>query len=229
MIRDELLGNDSVASDTEPLSDSSTSKSEGETQSRTTKTMDSSFSEADLEDRLSCSGIAHSLRHIALAFDEKSRELDSLRAIQQRHDEELAILQDKLKTAEQEQTARTLELQLSNSSREDVEREIDALKQRLEEKDALLFVSDRVLHRLFNMIRVIKTQVDEAESLSPAVRTSDEEAESDMETAEDSDEDEVSKIEAQVPTLKSQAEEEIDKIVRDIAERYGKTTLDEEA
>ncbi|KAI3485910.1 hypothetical protein L1887_50710 [Cichorium endivia] len=50
MIRDELLGNDSVASDTEPLSDSSTSKS---------------------EDRLSCSGIAHSLRHIALAFDEK--------------------------------------------------------------------------------------------------------------------------------------------------------------
>ncbi len=71
MIRDELLGNDSVASDTEPLSDSSTSKSEGKTQSRTTKTMDSSFSEADLEDRLSCSGIAHSLRHIALAFDEK--------------------------------------------------------------------------------------------------------------------------------------------------------------
>ncbi|KAI3485911.1 hypothetical protein L1887_50711 [Cichorium endivia] len=29
------------------------------------------------------------------------------------------------------------------------EREIDALKQRLEEKDELLFVSDRVLHRLF--------------------------------------------------------------------------------
>ncbi len=71
MIRDELLGNDSVASDTEPLSDSSTSKSEGEAESRTTKTLDSSFGEGDLEDRLSCSGIAHSLRHIALAFDEK--------------------------------------------------------------------------------------------------------------------------------------------------------------
>lgn len=129
----------------------------------------------------------------------------------------------------QEHTARTMELQLANSSREDMEREIDALKQRLEEKDELLFVSDRVLHRLFNMIRVIKTQVDEAESLSPAVRSSDDQAQSDGTATKDSDESDTTEIEAQFPTLKSQAEEEIDRIVRGIAERYSMTSLDEEA
>ena len=109
-----------------------------------------------------------------------------------------------------------------------MEREIEALKQRLEERDELLFVSDSVLNRLFNMIRVIKSQVDEAESLSPAVRGSDGVTESDDARDKEVEEDDAVTIEAQVPTFKSQAEEEIDRIVRDIAEKYAKPSLNDE-
>lgn len=69
MIRDELLGNDSPDGDTEqgPGSSSSTDEDAGD-HSDEKKVQDD---DDDSEQRLSESSIAHSLRHIALAFDEK--------------------------------------------------------------------------------------------------------------------------------------------------------------
>lgn len=69
IIRDELLGNDLLDQDTERASGSSsrTDADEGDTSSHKGLKGD----EDDLEERLSTSSISHSLRHIALAFDEK--------------------------------------------------------------------------------------------------------------------------------------------------------------
>lgn len=70
MIRDELLGNDSLQPDSvhEALSSSGTSAIASDDSSQKDN---SRFEEDDLEERLNNSSIAHSLRHIALAFDEK--------------------------------------------------------------------------------------------------------------------------------------------------------------
>ena len=71
MIRDELLGNDSIDQDTVHASSSSSNSSENEGGNRNHDRDEGRDSEDELEERLSKSSIAHSLRHIALAFDEK--------------------------------------------------------------------------------------------------------------------------------------------------------------
>ena len=70
MIRDELLGNDSLNPDSahESPSSSGTSAEELDSSSQKSELKDE---QADLEERLNNSAISHSLRHIAMAFDEK--------------------------------------------------------------------------------------------------------------------------------------------------------------
>lgn len=70
MIRDELLGNDSLEQDTVHASGSSSGSSSKSIDGSSEKD-ENGDPEEELEQRLSKSSIAHSLRHIAVAFDEK--------------------------------------------------------------------------------------------------------------------------------------------------------------
>lgn len=49
--------------------------------------------------------------------------------------------------------------------------ELETLKSEVEHKDELLCFSDRISSRLFDMMHAIRAQVEEAESLSPAIRS----------------------------------------------------------
>ena len=70
MIRDELLGEDSVERHTVQASEGSSTNSIVGGDQSSQKEMHGDDDE-ELEQRLSISCIAHSLRHIAIAFDEK--------------------------------------------------------------------------------------------------------------------------------------------------------------
>lgn len=70
MIRDELLGNDSLEQDSEHESVSSSNDSGVELDPSSQEEVNGHDDE-ELEARLNSSSIAHSLRHIAVAFDEK--------------------------------------------------------------------------------------------------------------------------------------------------------------
>ncbi|SJX63806.1 uncharacterized protein SRS1_14552 [Sporisorium reilianum f. sp. reilianum] len=170
MIRDELLGNDSLepGSAPESLSSSGTSAEELDSSSQKSNSKDE---EAELEERLNNSAISHSLRHIAMAFDEKSRELESLRKIQQTHEEEMALLRAQFQNEKEETQALTKELDELKSSHAALSCELEALKSDVESKDELLCLSDRISSRLFDMIHAIKAQIEAAETLSPAIRS----------------------------------------------------------
>ncbi|SPC67983.1 uncharacterized protein UHOD_05471 [Ustilago sp. UG-2017b] len=170
MIRDELLGEDSVERHTVQASEGSSTNSIVGGDQSSQKEMHGDDDE-ELEQRLSISCIAHSLRHIAIAFDEKSRELESLRNIQQTHDEECALLRSQLEAEEDERQTLLTQLNNVNSTTTALEREAEALKREIAHKDELLCFSDRISSRLFDMIHVIRAQVEAAESLSPAIRS----------------------------------------------------------
>lgn len=74
LIRDELLGNDSLEQDSVHGSAVSSGTSEGGT-AHSSLQEGSQDDKDDLEERLKTSSIAQSLRHIALAFDEKVSSL----------------------------------------------------------------------------------------------------------------------------------------------------------
>ncbi|CBQ73964.1 hypothetical protein sr14552 [Sporisorium reilianum SRZ2] len=170
MVRDELLGNDSLQPGSAPESLSSSGTSAEELDSLSQKS-DSKDEEADLEERLNNSAISHSLRHIAMAFDEKSRELESLRKIQQTHEEETALLRAQIQNEKEETQALTKELDELKSSYAGLSCELEALKRDVKNKDELLCLSDRISSRLFDMIHAIKAQIEAAETLSPAIRS----------------------------------------------------------
>lgn len=70
IIRDELLGEDSLEHDTIQPSEASSASSSGDGDRACAKQTNGG-NDDELEQRLSNSCIAHSLRHIAMAFDEK--------------------------------------------------------------------------------------------------------------------------------------------------------------
>lgn len=70
LIRDQLLGNDSLEQNSVHGSAPSSGTSEGDT-ARSSLADDSREEKDNLEERLSNSSISQSLRHIALAYDEK--------------------------------------------------------------------------------------------------------------------------------------------------------------
>ncbi|CDR87358.1 uncharacterized protein SPSC_00484 [Sporisorium scitamineum] len=170
LIRDELLGNDSLGphSEHESISSSGASADSPDDSGPKDESRDDS---GDLEDRLNNSAIAHSLRHIAMAFDEKSRELESLRKIQKTHKEETALLRAQIEYEKEETQTLTKELNQLKSSHAALSCELEALRRDLENKEELLCVSDRISSRLFDMIHAIKAQIEAAESLSPAMRS----------------------------------------------------------
>lgn len=47
------------------------------------------------------------------------------------------------------------------------------MRRELEDKEGLLFLSDRICSRLFGIVHGIKAQAEAAESLSPAIRSAD--------------------------------------------------------
>uniref|UniRef100_V5EGB7 Uncharacterized protein n=1 Tax=Kalmanozyma brasiliensis (strain GHG001) TaxID=1365824 RepID=V5EGB7_KALBG len=146
LIRDELLGNDSLEQESvHGSAPSSGTSDQGTTHSSLQD--DSCEDKDDLEERLRNSSISQSLRHIALAYDEKSRELESLRTTLRAELDELTASQEALRC------------------------ELETLKSEVEHKDELLCFSDRISCRLFNMMHAIRAQVEEAESLSPAIRS----------------------------------------------------------
>lgn len=71
-IKDELLGNDILEQDTVHAPNSS-SGSRSDKVNQSDEKIEYIEDNEELEERLSSSSIAHSLRHIALAFDEKVR------------------------------------------------------------------------------------------------------------------------------------------------------------
>ncbi|KAJ1022541.1 hypothetical protein NDA16_003530 [Ustilago loliicola] len=161
MIRDELLGEDSLERDTVQPSEASSGSNSGDGDQSCQKQVNGADDE-ELEQRLSRSCIAHSLRHIAMVFDEK---------IQQTHDEECDALRSQLETKENERQSLLTQLNEVNSSTTALEREVEALRREMEHKDELLCFSDRISSRLFDMIHAIRAQVEAAESLSPAIRS----------------------------------------------------------
>ncbi|SPO32509.1 uncharacterized protein UTRI_04253 [Ustilago trichophora] len=169
-IKDELLGNDILEQDTVHAPNSS-SGSESDKVDQSDDKIGYVEDNEELEERLSSSSIAHSLRHIALAFDEKSRELESLREIQKAHDTKLESLRAALEAKENERRTLIAQLEESTSSYTILQRRFETLQLEIEHKDELLCFSDRIASRLFNMINNIRAEVEAAESLSPALRS----------------------------------------------------------
>ncbi|SPO27711.1 uncharacterized protein UTRI_04253_B [Ustilago trichophora] len=160
-IKDELLGNDLLEQHTVHAHDSSSGSSSDRVDQSDEKAEYIDDNE-ELEERLSSSSIAHSLRHIALAFDEK---------IQQTHQKELASLRAEIETKENDRRTLLTQLEESTSSHTSLQRQIEALRLEIEHKDELLCFSDRIASRLFNMINNIRAEVEAAELLSPALRS----------------------------------------------------------
>ncbi|TKY84629.1 hypothetical protein EX895_006531 [Sporisorium graminicola] len=170
LIRDELLGNDSLEHDSVHESLPSSGSSADRLDNADEK-VESQSEDDSLEERLSSSAIALSLRHIAMAFDEKSRELESLRKIHQTHEEETALLRAQIEDVKEERETMTWELNELKSSHASTSCELEALKIDVENKDELLCLSDSICSRIFDMIHAIKAQIEAAESLSSAIRT----------------------------------------------------------
>ncbi|SNX86017.1 uncharacterized protein MEPE_04726 [Melanopsichium pennsylvanicum] len=169
LIRDELLGNGSL--EQEPVQASRSSSASSEAKSDVAGEKETSDDDEALEDRLSRSSIAQALRHIAVSFDEKSCELESLRKIQQMHNDECALLKAQIEAKEHENQYLKTQLNETAHSYDERHREKEAFGHVIDHKNELLCVSDRTSTRLFDMLHSIKAQAEEAESLSPSIRS----------------------------------------------------------
>nr|CDI56987.1 hypothetical protein BN887_01734 [Melanopsichium pennsylvanicum 4] len=160
LIRDELLGNGSL--EQEPVQASRSSSASSEAKSDVAGEKETSDDDEALEDRLSRSSIAQALRHIAVSFDEK---------IQQMHNDECALLKAQIEAKEHENQYLKTQLNETAHSYDERHREKEAFGHVIDHKNELLCVSDRTSTRLFDMLHSIKAQAEEAESLSPSIRS----------------------------------------------------------
>ncbi|PWY98316.1 hypothetical protein BCV70DRAFT_218767 [Testicularia cyperi] len=124
------------------------------------------------------SSIADSLLHIATAFEEKSRELQSLREIREKELVQGETMSSIVQTLQEEKSHLKVSLEEAYAARIRLEHELDRLERQLRElrqesrrKDDLLCTSDHISSSLYGTLRAVREQLDEIDTLAPALRS----------------------------------------------------------